>query len=112
MRGRSNGFILTVEMGEELWICPGCGAELRVGVRGCPNCQPRRKRRKVKAVRENKPWAQDRAGDGLDLPGEDFDYDEFVNREFGRKPHRQIGIAWYWWLTALLLVILIAWRWV
>lgn len=42
--------------------------------------------------------------DGLGLPEEDFDYDAFVAREFGIKPHKRIGIAWYWWVTAALLL--------
>ena len=47
--------------------------------------------------------------DGLDLPGEDFDYDEFVEREFGTKPHRRTGIKWYWWLTAVVVLGWFAW---
>ena len=45
--------------------------------------------------------------DALDLPDEDFDYDEFVAKEFGHKPHRKIGIKWYWWVTAIVLLVLI-----
>jgi hypothetical protein len=33
---------------------------------------------------------------------------DFVAREFGSKPHRRIGIKWYWWETALVLAVLIA----
>ena len=42
-----------------------------------------------------KSWEQDAAADGLDLPGEDFDYDEFVAREFGHPPHRKLGVKWF-----------------
>ena len=31
--------------------------------------------------------------------------DAELAREFGRRPHRRIGIAWYWWLTGLVLLI-------
>lgn len=53
-----------------------------------------------------KSWEQEPSGNGLDLPDNDFDYEDFVEREFGRKPHRQIGIAWYWWTTAAVLLVL------
>ena len=97
-------------MAGDTWICPGCGAELRVGVSGCPKCSkpPRRKKRKQKVARRS--WEQDSDGDGLDLPDEDFDYDDFVAREFGKAPHRKVPIKWYWWVTALLLMVgMIAW---
>ncbi|BCX49684.1 hypothetical protein HAHE_35920 [Haloferula helveola] len=98
-------------MSEDLWICPGCGAELRVGRKGCPNCSkpPKRKRRKAKVRQERKSWEQDSSYDGLDLPDEDFDYDEFVNREFGNAPHRRVPIQWYWWVVAILLLGGFAW---
>ena len=32
-----------------------------------------------------------------------FGDEEFIDREFSRKPHRQIRIKWYWWATALVL---------
>jgi hypothetical protein len=63
------------------------------------------RRKKLKRARKSRSWEQDPSYDGLDLPGEDFDYEDYVEREFGGKPHRQVGIAWYWWLTALLLLI-------
>jgi hypothetical protein len=91
------------------WICPDCGAEVKVGAAGCPRCigrQRGKKRRKPapSPAVGRKSWEQDEAHDGLDLPDEDFDYDEFVAREFGGAAHRRIGIKWWWWLTALLLV--------
>lgn len=47
--------------------------------------------------------------DGLDLPDDEFDYDEFVDREFSETPHRRIRIKWYWWLTAVVLLMWMAW---
>jgi hypothetical protein len=91
------------------WICPGCGAELRVGVSGCPKCSkpPQRKKRKKKVARRS--WEQGSDYDGLDLPDEDFDYDDFVAREFGKAPHRKVPIKWYWWVTAIFLLGWMAW---
>ncbi len=98
-------------MADDHWICPGCGAELRVGIKGCPKCSKptRKRRRKVKAKGGRRPWEQDSSYDGLDLPDDDFDYDEFVSREFGRAPHRRVPIKWYWWVTAIVLLILMVW---
>ncbi|WP_193211478.1 hypothetical protein [Luteolibacter marinus] len=52
-------------------------------------------------------WEQDSKLDALGLPDEDFDYDEFIAREFGGKPHRRTGVKWYWWATAVILLGLI-----
>jgi hypothetical protein len=46
--------------------------------------------------------------DGLDLPEEDFDYDEFVAREFGHVPHKQLGVKWYWWWIGVVLLVVMA----
>ena len=88
------------------YICPTCDSEVRVGGE-CPGCTPVKKprRKKVAAVSRKKSWEQDEAYDGLDLPGEDFDYDAFIAEEFSSKPHRRIGIKLYWWITALVLLV-------
>jgi hypothetical protein len=41
----------------------------------------------------------------LDLPDDDFDYDEFVEQEFGSSI-RPAGIKLRWWITAIILIIL------
>ena len=87
--------------------CPFCDREVRVG-KPCPGCA-----KKIQPPRpaKSKPWHQDASADGLDLPDEDFDYDEFVAREFGRTPHRQLGVKWYWWLlgVAVLAGMIVGW---
>lgn len=80
------------------YICPFCGRVARVG-RPCPGCAGKRKQGKRPA---KKSWEQEAAADGLDLPDEEFDYDDFVSREFGHAPHRRIGVKWYWWLLGLI----------
>ncbi|MEI7927971.1 MAG: hypothetical protein WCH40_05420 [Verrucomicrobiales bacterium] len=85
----------------DTYLCPGCGDEVPIGPRGCPKCTRPPKRRK------RRRWEHGTAQDGLDLPDEDFDYDDFVAREFGKVPHRGLGIAWYWWITALVILILL-----
>lgn len=89
------------------YICPTCGAEVTVGGE-CPGCAPVKKpRRKKVAAGQKKPWEQDEMYDGLDLPDDEFDYDEFVSKELKRAPHRKIGIRLYHWITALVLVVLL-----
>lgn len=98
-------------MKTDTYLCPGCDKEVAVGSRACPHCNPPQKPRgrpKSAASRSTPSWHQESTAEALDLPDEDFDYDDFVAREFGSKPHRRIGIKWYWWLTALMLVALIA----
>ena len=96
-------------MKADTYLCPGCDHEVPVGSRGCPYCNPTPKRRRPKAAasRAKRSWEQDSAHDGLDLPDENFDYDDFIAREFGGKPHRRIGIKWYWWATAVVVLALI-----
>lgn len=97
-------------MSVDTYLCPGCDQEVPVGSRGCPRCNPpskRRKRRRTAASGKH-GWEQDDSADGLDLPDEDFDYDAYVAREFGIKPHKRIGIAWYWWATGVVLLGLLA----
>ena len=100
-------------MPDETYMCPSCDSEVRVGGI-CPKCGPpkRRTTKGVKAIkvarRAPESWKQDESMDGLDLPDDDFDYDEFIEREFGDKPHRRLGIKWYWWLTAAVVLAAIA----
>jgi hypothetical protein len=84
------------------YICPSCGGEVRVGgsCKGCP------KKKKPTPAKTKRPRKHDEIYDGLDLPDDDFDYDEFVAREFGRTPHKKIGVKWYWWLLGVLVLVL------
>ena len=91
--------------------CPTCGTEVEVGS-PCAGCAPHKARNaptRGKASARRKPERQAAYLDGLDLPDEDFDYDEFVAREFGKHPHRRLGVkAHWWWLGVFLLLLLIA----
>jgi hypothetical protein len=44
-------------------------------------------------------------GDGLDLPDEEFDYEDFVAREFGHRTSKAIRIRWYWVVTAVVVAV-------
>jgi hypothetical protein len=78
------------------YICPYCDCEVRVG-EPCPGCSKKAKR----ATLKKRSWEQDQSADGLDLPDGDFDYEEFTAREFGKAPHRALGLKWYWWVLGV-----------
>lgn len=103
--------VILVWMAKDTYICPSCDSVVEVGG-VCPGCGPpvpraRRKRRAVVVPR--KSWEQDESLDGLDLPDGGFDYDTFVEREFGKTPHRRLGIKWYWWVTGVVVLGWFSW---
>ena len=59
--------------------------------RACPEC----------GADEETGWSEAARTDGLDLPDQKFDYDDFVKREFGSKSPVPRGIHWFWWAIAL-----------
>ncbi|MCH2062901.1 MAG: hypothetical protein MK194_04155 [Roseibacillus sp.] len=94
-------------MDSDCYICPTCGAEVKVGV-ACPGCgggtRKRKRKKKARTPPRRRSWEQDEAHDGLDLPDEEFDYEDFVAREFGHRTSKAIRIRWYWVVTAVALV--------
>jgi hypothetical protein len=83
-------------------VCPICGAEVPPNSRACPEC----------GADDETGWSEEARTDGLDLPDENFDYEEFVKREFhGGKGLKQRGIHWFWWVIAVLVLIVILWAW-
>ncbi len=75
-------------------ICPNCGAEVPRDARSCPEC----------GSDEQTGWSQETRADGLDLPEENFDYEDFVAREFGSRKPLPRGIHWFWWVIALVVL--------
>ncbi len=68
--------------------------------KACPEC----------GSDEQTGWAEDAYAGGLDLPDEEFNYEEFVDKEFGKKPVPH-GVHWFWWVVAIALLagVLLAW---
>lgn len=79
----------------DYFICPECGAEVRVGSKGCSKCA---------SERATKSWEQDETYDGLDLPEEEFNYQDFIDEEFGSGKKRA-KIEWFWWAIAVVLLL-------
>ena len=82
-------------------ICPHCGTRVPAQAQACPAC----------GADELTGWSEAARDDGLDLPDEDFDYEEFTKREFGEASARPRGLHWIWWFVALLLLagLLLLW---
>ena len=76
-------------------ICPHCGAEVPRSAKACPVC----------GSDEQTGWSAQARYDALDLPEENFDYNDFAEREFGSKKPMPRGIHWFWWVIALLLTV-------
>jgi hypothetical protein len=76
-------------------ICPNCGAEVPPKARACPEC----------GADEQTGWSDAARTDGLGLPDENFDYNDFVKREFGGESPVPRGVRWYWWVVAVVVVV-------
>jgi uncharacterized membrane protein YvbJ len=75
-------------------ICPNCGAEVPPRAKACPEC----------GSDESTGWSTDARAQSLDLPDDNFDYDEFVENEFGKPKKRRI--SWVWIATAVVLLVI------
>ncbi len=89
---------------EDWFTCPHCGAEVPADARSCPEC----------GADETTGWAEDAHKWAAGIPtgysrDDEFDYEEFIEREFGRRKAGPGGLPW--WLVivagaALLIVLL------
>ena len=75
-------------------ICPVCGETVPRNALACPEC----------GADHNSGWREDADYGGLDLPDQDFNYEEFVREEFGRS-WKPAGIKTIWWITAILIIV-------
>jgi hypothetical protein len=76
-------------------VCPVCGEDVPPNALACPEC----------GADHNSGWRQD-AGtyEALDLPDDDFDYNEFVRQEFGSS-FKPAGMKTIWWITGILILV-------
>src|SRR5436305_14735852 len=76
-------------------VCPVCGEDVPRDALACPQC----------GADHNSGWREDAdTYDGVDLPAHDFNYDDFVKREFGSSL-KPAAIKPVWWITAILLIV-------
>jgi uncharacterized membrane protein YvbJ len=83
-------------------ICPHCGAVVPPRAKACPEC----------GSDEQTGWSEDTASTEADLPDDHFDYEKFVEREFGGKKAVPEGIHWIWWVAGIILIIALIVLWV
>jgi hypothetical protein len=76
-------------------VCPNCGAEVPRNARACPGC----------GADEHTGWSDAAVTDGLDLPDDNFNYDDFVKREFGSPSPVPRGLHWFWWVIGLIVLV-------
>jgi hypothetical protein len=77
-------------------VCPVCDHDVPRGALACPEC----------GADHNSGWREDAENnDGLDLPDEQFDYEQFVQREFRETRFRPDGIKTIWWITAIVIIV-------
>jgi len=75
-------------------VCPNCGAEVPPKARCCPEC----------GSDEQTGWSEQAHAGGLDLPEEQFDYGDYVQREFGKEGPVPRGFHWFWWVIAMVVL--------
>ncbi len=76
--------------------CPVCGKDIPAKAKSCHHC----------GACDKTGWNEETtAADGLDLPDENFDYEKFVQDEFG-EPRKVRGKAMLWKITATVLLVL------
>jgi hypothetical protein len=84
-----------------VFSCPHCGAEVPANAKACPGC----------GADERTAWSEEAEQQGSEYPEEDFNYEDFVRKEFGNRPVPR-GISWFWWVVAVLVLAAMLWLWV
>jgi hypothetical protein len=74
--------------------CPNCGADVPSKAKACPDC----------GACEATGWSDEARTDGLGLPDDSFEYDDYVQKEFGPPKLTPRGIHPVWWVVAILLI--------
>lgn len=82
--------------------CPNCGADLPRNAKVCPEC----------GSDEKTGWSDQAYVGGLDLPDEEFNYEKFVEKEFGgKKKVVPQGLHPFWWLVAIIVIVAFVFLW-
>ncbi len=80
------------------FTCPVCGEDVPRKAKSCPDC----------GACEKSGWSEEVRYDGLDLPGDDFNYDQFAAKEFGRGAKKS-GKEWFVWIVTVIILAAFAW---
>lgn len=72
--------------------CPVCGADVPRNAKACPEC----------GSDHETGWSDEAYASGLGLPDDNFEYDEFVKKEFGDQLEvKPRGLHWFWWIVGI-----------
>jgi len=81
--------------------CPNCGSIIEdERAVSCPDC----------GADENTGWSDHATSQRLDLPDDNFDYDGFIESEFGTKSSNAVkpaGLSWLMWVVAIGILLLL-----
>lgn len=78
--------------------CPNCGAEVPPGAMACPEC----------GSSAETGWSESAAADRLGLPDESFNYEEFIESEFGARPSKPSTAKRFWRGVAVVMLVGVA----
>ncbi len=78
--------------------CPICGTDVPLQAKACPHC----------GASDDSGWNDDAGYERLNLPDDEFDYDDFLKDEFGGGGRRQRKRTWVLAIAIFLLTLLIA----
>lgn len=87
------------EIPRDWFVCPHCGADVLRGAKACKECGSDAE---TGWAPEAKKWDAEIEGDGYG--GDDFDYNEFVDREF--PEHAEKRPPWDRFVTARKVILL------
>ena len=79
---------------EGIFACPVCGEEIYEGMLACPQC----------GADDQSGWSQDAFFEPDFDSAEGFDYDKFLEDEFG-TPRKKSGKETMWVIVAVLLIL-------
>ncbi len=88
---------------DDYFICPSCGAEVRGGAKFCRECGAS----DDLGWDEDGHWWEDELPTGY-TPDDDFDYEDFIGREFPERLPPWSGRRWKNMAFGLLVVIVCA----
>ena len=76
-------------------LCPVCGEDVPRDALACPEC----------GADHNSGWREDAdTYDGVDLPEDDFNYDDFMKQEFGSQA-KPPELKTIWWIVGIALIV-------
>ena len=80
-------------------VCPVCGEDVPRDALACPEC----------GADHNSGWREDAdTYDSVDLPEDDFNYDDFVKQEFASRV-KPAGLKTIWWIVGIILIVAFVW---